>query len=49
MIKVLFIALTLTLSGCMINPLTILDTIKVIVDGNGKILNVLQISPPNVK
>jgi len=45
MFKVLLIALTLTISGCMINPLTILYTIKVIVDKNGKVLNVVRELP----
>ena len=48
MFKVLLISLTLTVSGCMINPLAILDTIKVIVDKTtGKVLNVVH--TPSVK
>jgi len=47
-IKTLLIALTLTMSGCMINPLAMLDTIKVIVDKTtGKVLNVVH--TPSVK
>ena len=48
MIKTLLIALTLTMSCCMINPLAMLDTIKVIVDKTtGKVLNVVH--TPSVK
>lgn len=43
MIKVLLVTITLIMAGCvLVNPMTILDTIKVIVDNEGNILNVVR-------
>ena len=43
MFKVIMLATVLTVSGCvMVNPVSILDSIKVLLDEDGKIITVIN-------
>ena len=43
MFKVIMLATVLTVSGCvMVNPVSILDSIKVLLDDDGKIITVIN-------
>ena len=43
MFKVIMLATVLTVSGCvMVNPVSVLDSIKVLLDEDGKIITVIN-------